>query len=77
MTCVAFWMQGYFRIRRTATELRKKKEERESRKRDRETVENTLENDGKFKLEVVVMEDFKDTDKVADARKLVKINFFS
>lgn len=63
-------MQGYFRIRQTAAELRKKKEERESRRRDRETAENPLENDGKFKVEEVAMGDSKDSDKVLNASRL-------
>jgi len=65
-------LQGYFRIRRTAAELRKKKEEeREFRRRDRETVEKPLENDGKFNAEEVVMEDFKDSDKVVNVHELL------
>lgn len=64
-------LQGYFKIRQTATELRKKKEEeRESRRRDRETAEKPLENDGKFKVEEVAMEDSKDPDKVLNASGL-------
>lgn len=65
-------MQGYFRIRQTAADLRKKKGERESRRRDRETAEKPLENDGKFKVEEMVMEDSKDSDKVLDASGLEK-----
>lgn len=55
---------GYFRIRQTAAELRKKKEEeRESRRRDRETAEKPLESDGKYKVEDVAVDDSKDPDK--------------
>lgn len=65
--------QGYYRIRQTAAELRKKKEEeRESRRRDRETAEKPLENDGKIKVEDVAMEDSKDSDKVLDASGFLK-----
>jgi hypothetical protein len=67
--CCLFGLQGYFRIRLTAAELRKKKEEeRESRRRDRETVEKPLEKDGKFKVEELIMEDSKDSEKVLYAR---------
>lgn len=59
---------GYFRIRQTAAELRKKKEEeRESRRRDRETAEKPLESDGKYKVEDVAVDDSKDPDKVLNA----------
>lgn len=68
-------LQGYFRIRQFAAELRKKKEEeRESRRRDRETAEKPLENDGKFKVEEVAMEDSKDSDKVLIESGLVNID---
>lgn len=61
-------LQGYFRIRQTAAELRKKKEEeRESRRRDRETAEKPLESDGKYKVEDVAVDDSKDPDKVLNA----------
>jgi len=55
---------GYYRIRQTATDLRKKKEdEREARRRDRDTGENPLETDGKPKNEEVIMENSKDLEK--------------
>jgi len=64
-------LQGYFRIRQTAADLRKKKEEeRESRRRDREIAEMPPENDGKSKVEEVAMEDSKDSDKVLNASEL-------
>lgn len=60
--------QGYYRIRQTATDLRKKKEdEREARRRDRDTGENPLETDGKPKNEDVIMENSKDLEKVISA----------
>lgn len=63
-----WYEQGYYRIRQTATDLRKKKEdEREARRRDRDTGENLLETDGKPKNEEVITENSKDLEKVISA----------
>lgn len=58
-------LQGYYRIRQTAEQLRKKKEEeREARRRDRDVVEKPSESDGKPKVEEGSIEDSKEADKV-------------
>jgi hypothetical protein len=56
---------GYYRIRQTAKQLRKKKEdEREARQRERDATDNPVEADTKFKIEEGIAEKTRESDKV-------------
>lgn len=61
----AWFLQGYYRVRQTAEQLRKKKEdEREARQRERDAAEKAVEAETKSKTEEITTEKTKETEKV-------------
>lgn len=62
---ILWCLQGYYRIRQTAKQLRKKKEdEREARQRERDATDNPVEADTKSKIEEGIAEKTREFDKV-------------
>ncbi|KAH9576634.1 hypothetical protein CY35_01G172900 [Sphagnum magellanicum] len=58
---------GYYRVRQTAEQLRKKKEdEREARQRERDAAEKAVEAETKSKTEEITTEKIKETEKNGD-----------